>query len=45
VVRVGLTGDGERVVQRLTRAHLERLHELAGALDSLVAERGAAASG
>jgi len=36
VVRVRLTGDGERVLQKLTRAHLERLHELATVLDELV---------
>jgi DNA-binding MarR family transcriptional regulator len=37
VVRVRLTADGERIVQRLTRAHLERLHGLAAVLDDLVA--------
>ena len=44
VVRVRLTKDGERIVQRLTRAHLEHLHELAAALDELVAEHRATAS-
>ena len=33
VVRVRLTRDGDRVLQKLsTRAHLERLHELATVL-------------
>jgi DNA-binding MarR family transcriptional regulator len=36
VVRVRLTGTGETIVQNLTRAHLERLHELANVLDELV---------
>jgi len=36
VVRVRLTADGDRVVHKLTRAHLERLHELATVLDELV---------
>jgi DNA-binding MarR family transcriptional regulator len=36
VVRVGLTSDGDRVLHKLTRAHLERLHELATVLDELV---------
>jgi DNA-binding MarR family transcriptional regulator len=37
VVRVRLTATGDRIVQRLTRAHLERLHGLAAVLDDLVA--------
>ena len=36
VVRVRLTAAGERVLRKLTRAHLERLHELATVLDELV---------
>jgi DNA-binding MarR family transcriptional regulator len=38
VVRVELTGDGDRILRRLTRAHLQRLHNLAGLLDDLVTE-------
>ncbi|MGN6676632.1 MAG: MarR family winged helix-turn-helix transcriptional regulator [Streptosporangiaceae bacterium] len=42
VVRVQLTSTGERVLQALTQAHLERLHSLAAVLDELVSrtERG-----
>jgi DNA-binding MarR family transcriptional regulator len=36
VVRVRLTEAGEDIVYRLTRAHLDRLHELAAVLDDLV---------
>ena len=36
VVRVRLTADGEEILQRLTRAHLDRLHELAAVLDDFV---------
>jgi DNA-binding MarR family transcriptional regulator len=36
VVRVGLTEAGDGILQKLTRAHLERLHELATVLDELV---------
>ena len=36
VVRVRLTRNGNRVLNKLTRAHLERLHELATVLDELV---------
>ena len=36
VVRVRLTADGDLIVQKLTRAHLDRLHELAGVLDEFV---------
>ncbi len=36
VVRVRLTKTGDRVLQKLTRAHLDRLHELAVVLDELV---------
>src|SRR6185295_8043820 len=35
VVRVRLTRDGDRVLNKLTRAHLERLRELATVLDEL----------
>src|SRR6201996_147306 len=41
VVRVRLTGEGDRVVQKLTRAHLVRLHELATVLDELVTKHDA----
>ncbi len=40
VVRVGLTRAGDRVLQQLTRAHLDRLHELAAVLDELVTRHG-----
>lgn len=36
VVRVSLTAEGERILKDLTRAHLDRLHGLAGVLDGLV---------
>ena len=36
VVRVRLTAEGDRILQKLTRAHLERLHELAAVLDEFV---------
>lgn len=36
VVRVRLTEMGDDIVQRLTRAHLDRLHELAAVLNDLV---------
>ncbi len=36
VIRVRLTPDGDRIMQELTRAHLERLRELAAVLDELV---------
>jgi DNA-binding MarR family transcriptional regulator len=36
VVRVCLTREGDRVVKQLTRAHLDRLHELAVVLDDLM---------
>jgi DNA-binding MarR family transcriptional regulator len=36
VVRVRLTGEGEEILQKLTRAHLDRLHELAVVLDEFV---------
>lgn len=36
VVRVSLTAAGDRVVEQLTPAHLDRLHELAVVLDDLV---------
>jgi DNA-binding MarR family transcriptional regulator len=37
LVRIRLTREGDRVLQMLTPAHLERLHELAVVLDDLVA--------
>jgi len=40
VTRVRLTEDGDRVMQELTRPHLERLHELAAVLDELVNHPG-----
>jgi DNA-binding MarR family transcriptional regulator len=40
VVRIRLTKDGDRIVRRLTRAHLDRLHELAAVLDELVTIHG-----
>ncbi len=39
VVRVRLTWEGEEILQRLTRAHLDRLHELAAVLDEFVDRR------
>ena len=36
VVRVRLTAAGDRIVEQLTPAHLDRLHELAVVLDDLV---------
>jgi DNA-binding MarR family transcriptional regulator len=36
VVRVRLTPDGDQILRQLTRAHLERLHELASVLDEFV---------
>ena len=44
VVRVGLTPDGEEVLQKLTRAHLDRLHELAAVLDEFVIRHDVAAA-
>ena len=41
VVRVRLTSEGDRVLHKLTRAHLDRLHELARVLDELVTRHGA----
>jgi len=41
VVRVRLTGEGDRIVRELTRAHLDRLHDLAAVLDELVTGQGA----
>jgi DNA-binding MarR family transcriptional regulator len=40
VVRVRLTEDGDLIVHRLARAHLDRLHELATVLDDLVTRHG-----
>ena len=42
VVRVRLTGAGDRILNKLTRAHLEHLHELATVLDELVTKHAAA---
>ena len=39
VVRVRLSPAGDRIVRQLTRAHLDRLHELATVLDELVTSR------
>ena len=39
VVRVGLTARGDEVLHDLTRAHLDRLHELAAVLDEFEAAR------
>lgn len=36
VIRVVLTSDGDRIMQELTAAHLERLRDLAAVLDELV---------
>jgi DNA-binding MarR family transcriptional regulator len=44
VVRVRLTEAGEDIVYRLTRAHLDRLHELAAVLDDLVTRHEETAS-
>jgi DNA-binding MarR family transcriptional regulator len=41
VVRVRLTAGGEEILQRLTRAHLDRLHELATVLDEFVTSHDA----
>jgi DNA-binding MarR family transcriptional regulator len=43
VVRVRLTPGGEEILQRLTRAHLDRLHELATVLDEFVTRHDGAA--
>jgi DNA-binding MarR family transcriptional regulator len=45
VVRVRLTGAGDRILNKLTRAHLERLHELAAVLDELVTKHDEARLG
>ena len=44
VVRVRLTKTGDRILHRLTRAHLDRLHELAAVLDELVTRYDAEAA-
>ena len=36
LVRVRLSGNGDRVLNKLTLAHLKRLHDLAAVLDELV---------
>lgn len=45
VVRVRLTRQGEEILQRLTRAHLDRLHELAAVLDEFVTRRDSTTTG
>jgi DNA-binding MarR family transcriptional regulator len=40
-VRVRLTTGGEEILKRLTRAHLDRLHELAAVLDEFVTRHDA----
>jgi DNA-binding MarR family transcriptional regulator len=40
LVRVMLTEQGDKVLNKLTRAHLARLHDLAAVLDELVASAG-----
>lgn len=40
VIRVRLTAEGDRIMQELTQAHLERLRELATVLDELVQNPG-----
>ncbi len=44
VVRIRLTRAGDRIVRRLTQAHLDRLHELAAVLDELVTKQGTGAA-
>jgi DNA-binding MarR family transcriptional regulator len=44
VVRIRLTREGDRTLQQLTPAHLDRLHELAVVLDELVTRHGGRAS-
>ena len=39
VVRVGLTAEGNLVLQKLTRAHLDQLHDLAAVLNEFVTSR------
>lgn len=39
VVRVGLTVEGDLVLQKLTRAHLDQLHDLAAVLNEFVTSR------
>ncbi len=40
VVRVSLTGKGDRMVTMLTQASLDRLHDLAAVLDELETRQG-----
>lgn len=40
VVRVQLTGKGNRLVTQLTQAHLAELHDLAAALHDLIPDKG-----
>ena len=39
VVRVQLTGKGDRLVTQLTQAHLAELHDLAAALHDLIPDK------
>jgi DNA-binding MarR family transcriptional regulator len=41
VVRIRLTNEGDRVLRKLTHAHLDRLHDLAAVLDALVTRQDA----
>jgi len=45
VVRVRPTSEGEEILQNLTRAHLDRLHELAVVLDQFVTRHDSAETG
>ena len=45
VVRVRLTSAGDRILNKLTRAHLERLRELAAVLGELVTKHDASQRG
>jgi DNA-binding MarR family transcriptional regulator len=40
LVRIRLTGQGDRILSQLTRARLDRLHELAVVLDEVVTRHG-----
>ncbi len=40
IVRVRLTSKGDAILGKLTRPHLERLHDLAAVLDALVSGEG-----
>lgn len=45
LVRVRLTSEGDRLLRKLTQAHLDRLHDLAAVLDGLVTRQGDAGLG